>query len=329
MFKETLSKWVGMPESASTFSGYVDGVYAFILVLCLVCFAGIVITMVGFMVKYYRGDGRQPEPSPSHNTTLEVTWSVIPSFLVLILFALGFAGYEDMRTTPPNSYEILVSAKMWNWDFTYKDGQKSGITNELHIPVGEPVRLVMSSQDVIHSLYVPAFRAKQDVVPGRFTEMWFQSDKPGTYNLFCAEYCGTKHSDMITKVVVEERETFDPWVSDVCDIIKACGGDLLCAGEKLYQQRGCAQCHSLDGKKLTGPTFQGSFGTERKLVGGRSQLMDGNYIIDSIENPMKDIVEGYEPKMPSFAGQFTMEEKTALVEFIKSYGSAGSTTDSQ
>jgi cytochrome c oxidase subunit 2 len=185
-----------LPEQASDAASGVDNLFSFIFWISLFFFALIVILMLVFVVRYRRREGVEPEPSPSHNTALEVTWTVIPLLLVMVIFAWGFKVYIDMRTPPANSYEVQVTGQKWKWLFTYPTGH---VDEELHVPVDQPVRLVMTSEDVIHSFYVPAFRIKQDVVPGRYSKVWFRATKVGTYQIFCAEYCGTGHSDMLAR----------------------------------------------------------------------------------------------------------------------------------
>ena len=215
------------PVQNSTFAPTVDALFYLIFWISTFFFVLIMGLMVFFMIKYRRIDGVEPEQSPGHNTTLELSWSILPALIVLVIFGWGFAGYVDMRTPPEDSYEINVTASMWSWQFRYPTG---AISDKLHIPVNTPVKVIMQSKDVLHSLFVPAFRVKQDVVPGRYTGLWFEAKNPGVFDLFCAEYCGKKHSDMITKVVVHNTDpnstdlnadpNFDTWLADASDPIK-------------------------------------------------------------------------------------------------------------
>ncbi len=274
--------------------------------------------MVVFVVRYRRREGVEPEPSPTHNTALELTWTVIPLLLVMVIFAWGFKAFLDMSTPPANAYEIQVTGQKWKWLFTYPNGY---VDENLHVPVDEPVRLVMTSEDVIHSFYMPAFRMKQDVVPGRYTKVWFRATKAGEYQVFCAEYCGTGHSDMLAQVVVHEPGGFEKWLDEVGNLFKTMPP--VEVGERLYRQRGCAQCHSIDGAASVGPTFKGVFGHDQALKGGGSALVDENYIRESILEPQAKIVAGFEPVMPTFKGQLTDREITAIIEYIKTLSGSG------
>ncbi|MCA8988455.1 MAG: cytochrome c oxidase subunit II [Planctomycetaceae bacterium] len=313
------------PEQNSTFAESVDSLYYFIFWLSAVFFVLIIGLMVYFMMKYRRVEGQEPEKSPSHNTPLEVSWSVLPGFLVLFIFAWGFNTYVDMRTPPNDAYEINVTASMWSWQFGYPTGAVDG---ELHIPVGTPVKLIMQSKDVIHSLYVPAFRAKQDVVPGRYSGMWFEATKTGKFDLFCTEYCGQKHSDMITKVVVhplnkegvteEVSQTFDEWMEIAMDPAEGGKKTPAEAGQKVVGMFGCLQCHSVDGSKKVGPSFKGFFGKEVDITGVGKVKMDENYIRESILEPNAKVRAGFDPKMPSFKGNMKDEWIDYVIAYIKS-----------
>ncbi|HCS53544.1 cytochrome c oxidase subunit II [Rubinisphaera sp.] len=316
------------PGQHSTFASNVDAIFYFIFWLSMFFFVAIVGFMIYFMIKYRRVEGQEPESSPSHNTPIEVAWSVIPGFLVLGIFWWGFTGYVDMRSPPAEAYEVNVIASMWQWQFKYPTG---AISDKLHIPVNRPVKLIMQSKDVLHSLYVPSFRAKQDVVPGRYSGMWFEATDVGVYDLFCTEYCGQKHSDMITKVVVhstspegtteEVNQTFERWMEIASNPLNDEQGQPLpldVAGKKLVDTFQCAQCHSIDGTKKVGPSFKGNYGKEVEIVGQGKVLMDENYIRESILEPTAKIHVGYEPKMPSFKGQMKDEWIDAVIAYIKS-----------
>lgn len=301
------------PEQRSTYASDVDNLFYFILGVSLVFFALIVSLMIVFVIKYRRRPGEAAQPSPSHNNWLESLWSGIPVILVAVIFVWGFLGYLDMRQPPANSYEIRVLAKRWVWAFQYPNGH---IDNDLHVPVDRPIRLVMSSDDVIHSLYIPDFRIKMDVVPGRYSTTWFQATEPGESNLFCAEYCGKEHSGMLAKVVVHRSGEFESWLNEAANFLKrmtpAEGGKLL------YQRRGCAQCHSVDGSARVGPSFHGTFGTEQALADGSQVKVDENYIRESILQPLAKVRGGYKPVMPTYQGQLKNEEIDALIAYIKS-----------
>lgn len=301
------------PKPSSTTAEQVDNLFYFILLVSVFFFAIIFGVMVLFLFKYRARPGESAERSPSHNNSLEVAWTVIPGIFVAGIFFWGFVGYLDMRQPPDNSYEIQVTAKKWSWSFTYPNGH---VDNNLHVPQGRPVRLVMSSDDVIHSLYIPAFRLKMDVIPGRYTTTWFESGSPGEYTLFCAEYCGTQHSNMLAKVVVHRSGEFEKWLEDAANFMETVTPAE--AGEILYQRRGCIQCHSVDGSAKSGPSFKDVFGTQQALSDGSSVNVDENYLRESILEPQAKVRAGYKPVMPTYQGQLKDEEIAALIAYIKS-----------
>jgi len=309
------SPW--MPEQASTVAGTVDWLFNFILGISVVFFVAIVVVMVVFVIRYRRREGQQAEASPSHNMGLEITWTVIPVILVVVIFYFGFRSYLDMATPPANAYEVLVTGQKWKWTFTYPNGY---VDENLHVPVDRPVRLVMSAADVIHSLYVPAFRIKMDVVPGRYSTTWFEATAPGEYDLFCAEYCGTSHSDMLALVIVHPVGEFETWLAKASDFLATMTP--VEGGRKLYQVRGCAQCHSVDGSAKVGPTLKGVFGASHVMADGQSVLADENYLRESILEPAARVVAGFEPVMPTYQGRLKDEEIMAIIEYIKSLSQA-------
>jgi cytochrome c oxidase subunit 2 len=291
----------------------VDWLFSFILAISVFFFLLIVVVMTLFVIRYRRREGVEAEASPSHNTAIEVTWTVIPLIIVIVIFFFGFKGFLDIATPPANAYEILVNGQKWNWSFTYPNGY---VDANLHVPVDRPVRLVMTSADVIHSLYVPAFRVKRDVVPGRYAKAWFEATEPGEYELFCAEYCGTSHSDMIAKVVVHPPGEFESWLEQASNFLETMTP--VDAGQKLFQVRGCQQCHSVDGTRKTGPSLLGVYGRTEALADGGSVTADENYIRESILEPMAKVVAGYEPVMPTYQGRLKDAEITAIIEYLKS-----------
>jgi cytochrome c oxidase subunit 2 len=306
-----------MPEQASSFSSAVDSVFYFILAISTFFFCLIVALMILFVVLYRRRSGVDSQKTATHNNFLELFWSGIPILLVLVIFYQGYKAYVNMRVAPPQAYEINVIAKQWSWTFKYPSGHVDG---SLYVPVGEPVRLVMSSQDVIHGLAIPAFRINMDVSPGRYTKIWFQADKVGEYQLYCTQYCGAGptglgHSDMVTKVVALERKDFDKYLADAENFLKTLPPAQ--AGEKFYQRYGCITCHSIDGTKNTGPSFKGIWGHAVKFRNAPEQTVDENYIRESILEPSKKIVEGYSDQMPTFKGVIKDEDISAIIEFIK------------
>ncbi|RMF71877.1 MAG: cytochrome c oxidase subunit II [Acidobacteria bacterium] len=304
-----------MPQSASTTAPEVDFVFYFILAISAFFFVLIVALTALFVVRYRARPGHSEQDSPTHNTALELTWSIIPSILVLMMFWFGFKAYMDQYNPPANAYEILVEAQKWNWSFQYPNGY---IDKDLHVPAGTPVRLVLTSQDVIHSFFVPAFRVKKDVVPGRYNKVWFEATQPGSYVVFCTEYCGTGHSDMLAHVIVHPPGEFEAWLEKAANFL-----DTLPpaeAGKLLYEQRGCTQCHSVDGSPRVGPTFKGIWGHEVKLRDGSTVPVDEDYLRESIVDPQAKVVDGFDPVMPTYAGRLKDKEITYIIEYLKSLG---------
>ena len=301
-----------LPPQESTIAPVVDQVFYLILSICSFFFLLVVGLMMLFVVRYRRREGVTPPESRSHNTLLELAWTFIPLCIVGVIFYQGFVAYMDMRTAPPACYEIRVTAGQWWWLFQYPNGAKD---ENLHVPVDEPVRLVMTSTDVIHSLSIPAFRIKMDLVPGRYTDTWFRAVRPGTFDLYCTEYCGDQHSDMLAAVVVHPPGEFEEWLKGAADFLK----DLppAEAGEILFARRGCAQCHSVDGKAGTGPTLKGIFGDTHDLAGGRTVVVDDNYIRESLLEPQAKVRSGYNPVMSTYKGILSDDDVTNLIEYIK------------
>jgi len=302
-----------MPRRASSYAGDVDWLFYFIGFICVLMFLIITAWMVVLIIKYRAREGHREQRTQTHNTAMELTWTIIPTLVVMAIFYFGFTTYLSMATVPPNAYEIYVDAYKWSWQFEYPNG---AISDKLHLPKDRPVRLILSSRDVIHSLYVPAFRAKKDCVPGRYNDMWIIATEEGEYDLFCAEYCGTSHSEMITKVVVQDESVFAAWVRDAANPLKA-GKPWYEVGEALYAGRGCATCHSIDGSRKIGPTFQNLFGRQRVFSNADPEVADEDYLRESILNPGVKVVESYDDQMPSYQGQLTEKEVRALIEYIK------------
>lgn len=305
-----------LPPAKSTMAHEVDAVFWFVHIASLVLTLAILAAIVYFIYKYRRKSENDVTPVITHNNKLEVTWSVIPLIITIVLFAWGFQAYNKITRPPTDAYEINVTAQKWLWRFQYKSGAST--TNELHVPAGRPVKLVMQSQDVIHSFYVPDYRIKQDVLPGRYTQIWFNAKEPGESIVFCTEYCGTDHSNMLAKVIVHEPDEFQQWLADNSGSATK-PEDLAPAdwGEQLVQQNACMSCHSTDGSEMTGPTWQGVFGSQEALTDGSSVTVDENYLRESILNPNAKIVQGYGQVMPSYQGQLNDEQINAIIEYIK------------
>ena len=290
-------------------AGQVDALYIFLLTLCGFMCLAIFALIVIFAVRYRRRAGREAEQIEGSNA-LEFTWSFIPFGIFLAIFVWGAVLYFRGRTPPQGSAEVYTVAKQWMWKFQHAGGQRE--INELHVPVGRDVRMIMTSQDVIHSFYVPAFRIKQDVLPGRYTVAWFRATKAGTYHLFCAEYCGTMHSGMIGDVVVMEPAQYEQWLSGGAPM-----GSLSQTGEGIFASLGCATCHRSD-TQGRGPNLVGAFGKSVLLEDGRTIAADENYVRESILNPTAKVVSGFRPIMPTFQGIVSEEQVNALVAYIKS-----------
>ncbi len=304
------------PEQASTMAGKVDLLY-FFLVAVSVFFATLIFFLIYlFAVKYRR---RSEEDVPAEIPgllKLELVWSIIPLILTMVAFGWGATLYFDTYNPPANALEMYVVGKQWMWHIQHPTGQRE--INELHIPAGQAVKLTMTTEDVIHSFYIPAFRVKKDVVPGRYTTMWFEATRPGEYHLFCAEYCGTKHSAMIGKVVVQEPSDYQNWLSG-----GAGNEPLEVTGEKKFQQLACHTCHA-DKPNARGPSLVGVFGKPVRLQDGRSVLVDETYIRESILNPNAKIAAGYKPVMPTFKGQISEVGLLQITAYIKSLSKDGS-----
>jgi len=311
-----------MPEQASTVAPDIDQIFYFILWLCVVFFVGIAIVLAIFAWKFHGKPGQPAQKAPAHSTALEMTWTVIPTIVVMVIFYMGFRGYLDLTTPPPNAYEIRVTASMWSWQFTYPNGHSDSV---LHIPANRPVRLILESKDVIHSLYVPAFRVKKDCVPGRFTYMWFEATLQGEFDLFCTEYCGAQHSMMITKVVAQEPEAFAKWLEDAANVLAKLPElnddpevvkQYAEIGSKIYNMR-CSACHSTTGTIVNAPSFKGLFGSTRSFSNAPDQVADEEYLRESILIPGAKVAKGFGNVMPAFDGQLKDKEITAMIEYLK------------
>ena len=309
------SPWFWMPNSASTFAESIDWTFDLLLWISAVSLVGVAAAIIYFCMRYRATSREANEAAESqfdHSNSLEITWSIIPLFIVFGVFVVGFKQYVDLRTPPRAAYEVHATGQRWKWGFQYPEG----LTHpELHVPVGRNVRIVMQSVDVLHALFIPEFRVKMDAVPGRYTELWFQATAEGTFPVYCAEYCGTAHSDMLTRVVVHSADGFKAWVAE--EIRKIESMPLVDLGRLTYNQSGCGTCHSLDGSPKVGPTFKGLFGKQEKIVGFGGVAVDENYIRESILEPQSKIVDGFPPSMPTFKGQLSDRRVSGLIEYIK------------
>ena len=300
------------PERASTIAGNVDALFIFLLIVSGLITLLIFVCLVYFAARYRYRPGVMAEQIEG-STPLELTWSIIPLFVFVVIFFWGAVVFFKERTPPADATEVYVVAKQWMWKLEHAEGQRE--INQLHVPVGRDVKMIMTSQDVIHSFFVPAFRIKQDVLPGRYTVAWFRATKPGTYHLFCAEYCGTQHSGMIGSIVVQEPAQYEAWMNG------GSTGPLSVSGEKIFAELGCVTCHRSDSQGR-GPSLQGLFGKPVLLQDGRTVTADENYIRESILDPGAKIVKGYQPVMPTFQGLVSEEQLNALVAYVKSLSEA-------
>jgi cytochrome c oxidase subunit II len=298
------------PQQASTVAGRVDALYFFMIGLSAFFTILIAVLLVYFAVRYRRRSEDEIPPQTTGSIRMEISWMVILFLLAMPTFFWSAWLFLDMSNPPAESMEINVMGKMWMWKFHHPDGQEE--INELHVPVNRPVKLVMTSQDVLHSFFVPDFRIKQDVLPGRYTTVWFEATQTGVYHLFCTEYCGTNHSRMIGSVIVQEPHEYQAWLAGTLT-----QGSPAEQGERLYAQLGCASCHRLDGRG-PGPSLVGLFGTERLLDTGETVFADEAYIRESILEPNAKIAAGFQPIMPTYQGQVTEEQLLQLIAYIRS-----------
>ncbi len=286
-----------MNSSSNQASNFVSGVdTAFLIILGISVFflVAITITMIYFIYKY--NQKRNPKATQIKGSTkLEIVWTVIPTILVLVMFYFGWAGWKPMKEIPKDAMEVTAVARMWSFQFAYENGK---ITDSLYVPLDRPVVLNLEALDVIHSLYIPAFRVKEDMNPGKIKQMWFIPTREGDYNMFCAEYCGLQHSYMTTKVKVLPQEEFDNWYADTTAILtrETEGGVPGVKGFAILKQNGCTACHSSDGSKLVGPSFLGRYGTVQKIITEgveREITVDDDYVRKSVYEPNADIAKGY------------------------------------
>ncbi len=298
------------PDQASSFAIQVDALYFGILALSVFFALLVVILVVIFAIKYQRkSDDEVPRQIAGH-LGLEIFWTAIPLVLALGVFVWATVLYFHLITPPPNAMEMYVVGKQWMWKLQHPEGKKE--INELHVPLGESVRLTMTSEDVIHSFYIPAFRVKKDVVPGRYTNLWFKPTQVGSYHLFCAEFCGTEHSRMIGTVHVLEPQDYEAWLTG-----GTANEPMEVAGERLFEQYACHTCHKMDGTGR-GPSLSGLFGKTVALEGGGTAVVNEAYIRESILNPSAKVMAGYKPIMPTFKGQISEEGIIQLIAYIKS-----------
>ncbi len=317
------SEWVPLfPEAASSFAWQVDYLY-FYLILISVAFTIPIVAAIFFFAVKFREKEKYATPEEMHGSImLETVWSIIPFVISMTIFLGGAYVYYNQYRMPDDAMDVYVVGKQWMWKLQHSSGHRE--INELHVPVGRKVKLTMTTEDALHDFSIPAFRTKADVVPGRYTYLWFEATKPGKYHLYCAEYCGLNHSGMGGWVYVMEQRDFDNWLAG-----NESGQTPVQQGQDLFQNKlGCASCHA-GGDNQRGAKLEGIFGKDVKLVGGQTVKVTDEYIRNSILNPSSQIVEGYQPIMPTFKGQVTEEQLVSLVAYIKSLsGVTGSTATS-
>jgi len=309
-----------LPPGGSTIAGEADALFYFLVYASIVVFSIVIFGMTYFSIRYRRrGDTEALTPDISHNTKLELVWSIIPTILVMIVFTWGFNVYLKMNVVPKDAIEIKVTGQKWFWSFDYPEGAST--INELVVPVDKPVKLLMSSQDVIHSFFVPSFRIKMDVLPNRYTIIWFEANRIGNFNLFCAEFCGDKHSEMIGLVKAVSQREYNEWLETT-----VYSGDDLSPelyGERLFVTKACNTCHSVEGEASIGPPLNGIFGMEVMTVKRGKLVCDENYVRESILKPHAAVVIGFDPVMPTYQGLIKDRELDALVAYVKSLEGSG------
>lgn len=300
--------WFGLPE-ASVHAAHVDLLIGTFSLLILFLAGPVFILIFAFAIRYRRGKQVNRNHPPNRNVWLETSWSIIPFLLILGFFVVSAKMFFTIHQMPDEALPISVVAKQWMWKFQHPEGQAE--INMLHVPVGEPVRLTMTSQDVIHSLYVPALRLKQDVLPGRYTELWFTATRPGTYHLFCAEFCGTDHAVMGGGFVAMKPAHYERWLEK-----QASSGSLATAGANLYRRLSCGSCHD-SGASVRAPPLSALYGSHVTLEGGGQAVANDQYLRDSILDPNAAITAGYKPIMPTYRGIIGEDDAMKLVAYLR------------
>jgi len=298
------------PDQASSFAKDVDALYFFILATCAFFTIVVSAAVVYLGIKYHKTHEGQIGARIEGNLPLELLWSVIPTMIAMVMFAWGASVYYHLRTPPDEALHLYAVGKQWMWKFQHLEGQRE--INELHLPAGRPVKITISSEDVLHSLYFPAFRTKMDAIPGRYTELWFEPQKAGVYHIFCAEYCGTNHAGMIGSVTVLEPAAYQSWLQG-----GGAEGTLAQRGAKLFNDLACSTCH-LDTGQGRGPSLKDILGKTEELQDGSSVVVDEAYLRESILTSQAKIVKGFQPLMPTFQGLVSEENLVALIEHVKS-----------
>src|SRR5262245_13091854 len=297
------------PEQASSFASDVDALYFFIVAVCAFFALLIAVLVIIFGIKFHRRHEGEVGARIEGNLPMELLWSIIPTVISMVMFGWGASVFYHLRRPPDEAMHIYAVGKQWMWKFQHLEGQRE--INELHVPTGRPIKVTITSEDVIHSLYFPTFRTKIDALPGRYTELWFEPTKAGTYHLFCAEYCGTNHSMMIGSVVVMDPPAYQAWLAGGGE------GSLAERGAALFNQLACSTCH-LDSGQGRGPSLKDIFGKPVELADGSKVLVDEAYLRESILTSQAKVVKGFQPLMPTFQGLISEEGLVSLIEHVRS-----------
>ncbi len=326
---ELMRRVLFLPEQASEYARRVDHLHYFVIVTTMIAAAGVFLTALVFFVKFKRRSDHDPTPHVAPRFVHELLFIGTPLAFFLVWFAIGFPQFVELSRPPEGAMDVYVQGKQWMWKFSYPGGPNA--IDSLRVPAGRPVRLLITSRDVIHSLFIPALRVKQDALPGRYTQTWFKAERPGRYEIFCAEYCGTSHSSMLGELVVMPAAEFDDWVNEqrrglalVQDASAARGervrpsSNLVDEGRRVASEQGCLKCHTVDGTRHIGPTWVDLYGRSEKLQSGKLVVADEGYLTKSMMDPAADVVAGYQNVMPTFQGKLSPPEVAAIVEFIKS-----------
>ncbi|MBG91200.1 MAG: cytochrome c oxidase subunit II [Actinobacteria bacterium] len=305
---------IWFPDAAGSMATKVDFLYSVTMWVSVVIFVAMFLVGLYFVIKYKRSAiNQKAESHVTDNVRLELAWSFIPFVLLMILFAWSFRDYLDLVIAPPDAQEIKVVAKKWLWEVEYPELNMKAL-NEIVVPVSTPIKLTMTATDVLHSLFIPNFRVKRDIIPNRYSTLWFEAIKPGVFQLFCTEFCGDGHSEMIGIVRVLSEPDYQEWLLAGSEDESIPLDEL---GKKLYVSKACNTCHSIDGTDMVGPTWKGLFNSDRNLQSGEVVTADDNYIRESIVYPQVKLVSGYQPVMPAYAGLLSDRDIDGIIAYIK------------
>ena len=306
------------PDQASTFAKDVDALYFFVLAVSSFFALAVAVSVIYFGLRYHRTHDSEIGARIEGSLPLELLWSVIPTIIAMFMFGWGASVFYHLRRPPEDALQVYAVGKQWMWKFQHMEGQRE--INELHIPVGRPIKVTVSSEDVLHSLFFPSFRTKIDAIPGRYTELWFEAEKPGSYHIFCTEYCGTNHSGMIGTVTVMEPAAYQAWLQG-----GGMEGTLAQRGARLFNDLACSSCHVESGQGR-GPSLKDIVGTTVELQDGSTAVVDDAFLRESILNSQAKIAKGFQPLMPTFQGLISEENLVALIEHVKSLSPKATTS---